>query len=299
MNVGTQRIHWAHGISWTMWRRAFECGKQAELAIAERNGVPRFEQGTGWPTYYADVGTIVQKFYECYFNQGVNLRPGGTNSAAIATGVNKVLASPWCAKVLEKTTYPEGKDGVSLTVVDLVERVRKQALSGLRGLADAGVLDRPVRSEVASVGLVRGLPIFALIDFLVELPHGDMIFDGKSNANRDADPRQMYWCALTRAFNKERSRNVVGGGFIYWIHGFEPVRMNGEDLQRFIDGDFKRILPVFERLRTTGVDEIPAQPKDYKVCKFCAWSGSCSRSLAKPKREPDFGLPERVGFDDV
>lgn len=92
-------------------------------------------------------------------------------------------------------------------------------------------------------------------------------------------------------------RNVLGGGFVYWKHGYRRVDVSVEAQGAFLDGDFARALPIFERLRGPGLDEIPANPVAKKVCKFCSWNQSCRHSMVR-RPPPDFGASE-VSLDDM
>lgn len=277
------------GLSWTMFKRILDCPRQAEYAVREKEGDPDAAREQTTPNYHASAGTIVQKLFECYFNQGVNLRSGGTQPEVIAAACAKVLASKFTAKVIAETIYPPGK-----SEADLRKFVAESAATGRTALFEAGILEKQVRSEVPSGGEAGGRRIFAQIDFLVTTPEGVYIYDGKINSAPNADIRQLWYAALTR------KEPVLGGGFIYWKLGkYVPVRFDAAHLSRFQDGDFAAGLKRWEPVMTTGVDTLEPEPS-YAACRWCSWNGRCrSATMSRKAREPNYSLPAEIDWTDL
>ncbi len=272
-----------------MFKRIMDCPRQAEFAIREKEGDPEAAREQTTSNYHASAGTIVQKLFECYFNQGVNLRPGGTQPEAVAACCAKVLASKFAAKTIAETIYPPGK-----TEADLRKFVAESAATGRTALFEAGLLNRDgVRSEVPSGGKVGDWRIFAQIDFLVKTPQGVYIYDGKINSAPNADVRQLWYTALTRP------EKVLGGGFIYWKLGkFVPVHFSSEHLSRFRDGDFAAGMERWRPVMTTGVDSLEPEPS-FAACQWCAWNGRCQHAVFSRKREPNYDLPAEIDWDGL
>lgn len=282
-------LHWRpRGLSWSMWKRIMDCPKQAEFAVRDRLGDPSAAREQTTPTYHADAGTIVQKLYELYFNQGVNLRSGGTSPEAVAKACRKVLESKWAREIIAATTYPRGKSEGTLR-----QLITSAAASGRQALFDAGLLEKAVRSEVPTPGEVDGFPVFSLIDFLVETPQGDYIYDGKVNAAATADPRQLWYAALARG------RPVLGGGFVYWRLGkFVPVPMGADAVEKFRRGEFAEGRERWEPVMGPGVEELDPTPK-FSSCRWCAWNGKCASAQTSKQKPINYDLPEEIGWGDL
>lgn len=271
-----------------MFLRMVNCPRQAEYAIREKEGDLDAAREQTTSTYHADAGTIVQKLFELYFNQTVNLRPGGTQPEAVARACAKVLASKWATDLMAKTTYPHGK-----SEADLRKFVAESAATGRTALFEAGLLDKDVRSEVPSPGKAGDWRIFAQIDFLVKTPEGVYIYDGKINSSPNADKRQLWYTALTR------EEPVLGGGFIYWKLGkFVPVRFDADTLSRFRDGDFAYGMERWRPVMTIGVEELEPEPS-FSTCRWCPWNGRCRSATFSKRREPDYSLPTEIDWTDL
>lgn len=271
-----------------MFKKMMDCPKQAEYAVRERLGDESCVISRDTATYHADAGTIVQKLYELYFNQQVNLRPGGMSEQTVANAIAKVLSSKPVTKILAETTFPDGK-----TMADLRTFIVTSAATGRKALFDGGVLDQPMRSEVASPGEVDGYRIFAFIDFLRTTEKGVYIYDGKINASASADPRQLWYAALTR------DEPVLGGGFFYWKLGrYVAVDMSPEAIQKFKEGDFAESRRRWEPILGPGVESLEATPS-YAACRFCNWNGMCPSAQRGKVREPNYDLPDEIGWGDL
>ncbi len=277
-------IRWNKPISWTFFENLATCPKRNEHRL---RGVP---PNTTWPSYWATIGTIDQKIYELYYNQGINLKMAatekGTDMGVVKRVAEKVLASKWVRELLGETTYPPGKEEA-----DLVATVRSDVESGRVALFNAGILEKKCRSEVPSSGKVRDVRIFAFIDFIHEGPNGAEVYDGKAKSRADADDRQILWAALTI-----NGQDVVKGGFLYWRQGYHEVDVSTKAQLEFLEKELDPVRPQIERLKT-GVVSLEARPSD-RACLMCKWNQSCSEST-KRKRELDFNLPDEIEFGDV
>jgi hypothetical protein len=277
-------VSWNKPISWTFFENLDTCPRKIEHRL---RGVP---DDTVWPSYYADVGTIVQKVYEVYFNQGINLKETakekGIDLVVVKRVAEKVLTSKWAREVLGATTYPDGKEEA-----DLVKQVRFDVENGRTALWNADILNKPVRSEVRSPGEARGIRIFAFVDFVRKTDEGEEVYDGKSKSRPDADDRQVVWAALTR-----KGVDVVKGGILYWRQGFHQVDVSTKAQLEFLEEHLDPLIPTIERLKT-GVVSLEAKPSDGN-CLMCRWNRSCEESTRRVK-PPNFGLPDEVGFEDL
>lgn len=272
------------GISWTLFQRAEKCERSAEY---HRRHTPK--KNSTWPTYYADVGTAVQRCYELYFNQGVNLRPGGTAPAKVALCAEMVLTRDAMLQALfNETTFPDGKKRQ-----DLFDQSRSDVQSGLHAINSAGWLDRPVRCEVKAPGKIKGWPTFGSIDFLVQNPDGsEDVWDGKATSQANADVGQVRWYALSR---RSSGKNVTGAGIIYFRQGRAvPVPLDAESVAPFLER-FAKVEHVWEQMRG-GALSLPATSRDSHTCHWCNWSSSCPDSYTR-RMPVDLGGPSEIDFD--
>jgi hypothetical protein len=237
-------------------------------------------------SYHAHLGTLVQKVFELYFNQQVNLRAGGRKPHVIQAAADKILPAYYTQTEIN---YPWDKNEE-----DLTKDVRDQLRTGFQTLADIGVLTRRVRSEVKLTGVFRGFRMFGLVDFLAETAEGDMIFDGKGHQEKTADPRQIVYYALNRA---AAGNKVIQAGLIYWRHGFEPVDTSPAAIRHFVETDFTQARPIFELLKHGTNTELETKP-DPKTCKYCPWSRVCQDSYYRAKEVTDMPTGE-VGFGEL
>ena len=136
-----------------------------------------------------------------------------------------------------------------------------------------GILKRKVYSERKWNATFRGLRTFAQIDFQYFENGRIHIFDGKGHKVMNADPRQVQWYALTVAAS---GKDLGGGGFIYWKHGFDPIKLDPTSIQEFIKRDVDKAFPVLQRLKK-GTDDLPPNPSP-SVCNLCKWKKSCNAS---------------------
>lgn len=276
------------GISWTLFRRAEECHKKAEH---HRRKVPKANDR--WPTYYADIGSGVQRIFEEYFNQGVNLRPGGTAPGVVARVAEKVLAdSTYLRELFDATTYPEGK-----ARADMLDQIRSDCRTGLHALHAAGLLERKVRSEVECPGQIRGWDVFGWVDFLAEWPDGAVeVWDGKAVSQMGADAGQPVFYSLAY---RSRGIDVRRAGLVYFRQGkARPVPVTNEALRAFAVGRFKPTETVWEAMKAQ-VTELAATAATRHTCYRCEWSATCPASQMAGKLHPDFEAPPELDDFDI
>lgn len=274
------------GISWTLFNRATQCQKKVEF---HRKDVR--QRNRDWPTYYADVGTGVQRVFELYFNQQVNLRPDGQSPSTVAACAEKVLTrDKFLRDLFDATTYPDGK-----TRMDLFAQVRSDVASGLHAIHSAGFLGELVRCEVPAPGRIRGWPTFGSIDFLVLRRDGaEEVWDGKAMSATTADPDQVRWYTLSRV---AEGRKVARGGIVYFRQGVaRPVDVSTDALRAFASGRFASTEDVWRALKE-GASSLPATPREGRsTCYRCEWRDHCPESLTR-RLPPDIGGPSEIGFD--
>lgn len=274
-------------ISWTLFKRAEACEHQAEF---HRRKEPK--QNTGWPSYYADVGTAVQRIFELFFNQGVNLREGGASPANVALCAEKVLTQdPFLREVFDKTTFPKGKDRLAM-----FQQVRADVKTGLHAIHAAGFLDKRVRCEVKGEGKIGAWPVFGLVDFLVQNGDGtEEVWDGKAVSQANADQDQVRFYAAVRAFNGARIR---GGGIVYFRQGRAvPVDLGKEAMTKFL-ARFAKTDHVWEAMKG-GAFGLPATSKSTHDCHWCPWVDRCEASLKAQKLPADLDGPAEIDFEDL
>lgn len=271
---------WSKGISWSKMKLALECPLQLQKTI-EREPCVEFR-----PNYYMQLGTVVQKVYELYFNQQINLRPGGDREEVVGRCAQKVMGSDWFKNL--GVSYPTGFDSVRMQ-----ESVMRHVKNGFVQLRDLGLLEKAVRSEVDWGATFRAFRIFGRMDFVVrENAIGVYLYDGKSNQEKSADVRQLLYYALVAYASGQK---VLGGGFLYWQLDYEKVDLSAKAVKKFVDEDWGRGAKVFEQLKR-GVGTLPAVP-EAKRCYFCSWGRTCEFSASA--REPvDHLAPTSVSFGE-
>lgn len=272
---------WQYGVSWSKLKLALECPQQLIYTIDK---VP---YGEAKPNYYMSLGIVVQKVFELYFNQGINLKVGGISQEVIFKCAMRVLDSKWMKDL--GVTYVPGKDEEALRA-----EVVAHVMGGYLQFEKIKLLNKKVRSEVDWGATFRNLRLFGKMDFVYDSnPTSVYIFDGKGHKEKNADPRQLLFYALVaHASGKE----VRGGGFLYWQHDFEKVDLSFPRIQEFIEGDFSKGSQYFHLLKT-GVEVLPAQPESSK-CWMCNWNRVC-KSSAKLAKEVVVGAPELLGLEGL
>lgn len=270
---------WTKACSWSKFRLALDCPRQLEYVL------DRAVQSDFRPDYYAVLGQAVQKCFELYFNQGVNLQGRGRSHAVMDRVVGKVLKSP--AFDGSTISYPGGKNAG-----DFGEAVRKHVIQGYDEFERMGILAEKIESEVKWGSAFNGFRMFGLLDFVRRTKKGLFIYDGKGNAKKDADLRQLLYYALICHASGEK---IAGGGLIYWQHSYEEVDLSPPALKEFVEGDFARGRAIFDKLKS-GASKLMAQPAATR-CHYCSWSSVCSDSLYR-KKVPDFIQVGEVSFGD-
>lgn len=225
----------------------------------------------------ASMGKLVQKVFELYFNGDYNLKENGLRSAVLVKILDKVLVSKWAKD-----------EGVEL---DFREEAIPQLELGFETFVKEKVMGYRIRSEVKMQVTFNGFRMFGMLDFLVGLPGGSILYDGKGNSAESADPNQiLYYGLILHAANVK----LLAGGFIYWKHGFRPVDVSPKGLYDFVHGDFARGRKVFELLKV-GVDKLESKPSA-KNCHFCNWKGNCADSYYRKESGPVLIGVQEVGF---
>jgi len=269
---------WRHSISWSKFKLALNCPLELQKTI---DGIPPDHEK---PNYYMKLGILVQKVFEEYFNQGVNLMSGGRDPKVLQRVVDRTLESSFYTDM--EVTYPN-----DLNEEDLIEDMRYQVRNGLEIFGTMKLATKVIKSEVKWNAVFRGFRMFAMMDFYLAVPGGVAVYDGKGHKEKNADPGQILYYALALTAS---DRKVVDAGLIYWRHGFEPVDVSPAALRVFIDEKVEKVKPIFDQLKG-GVESLPATPsKD--ACKWCAWRYSCLESAYRRPEVADTSL-SNVGFD--
>lgn len=254
---------WRSPVSWSKFKLALDCPAKLGHELEKK---PAFVTR---PTYWADLGIIVQYVFEMYFNQGINLKPGGDKESVIEKITERVLQSPKFKDLTTTFQYGKGED-------DLKNEIRVLVKNGFALLKEMKILEVPVRSEVKWSSAFRNMRMFGMMDFVIENPCNIRIYDGKGNGKKDADERQLLYYGLMAVSS---GRKLVHSGFLYWKHDFEEVDVSPARLKEFVDGDFERGRLIFHELQT-GVDSLPTTPSD-SSCKWCNWNKTCPDSALK------------------
>lgn len=270
---------WDKPISWSKLKMAIDCPKQLGLEIDK---VPRSDIG---PNYWMELGKWVQKCFELYFNQRVNLNPNGRSDAVINRVVDKVFASPSFTSC--DISYPADKD-----LEILKKEIREQVLAGVELFRKDDLLHLPFDSEVKWRGTFRGMRTFAMIDFLGTEPKGLIVLDGKGHSKENADPNQVLYYVLTLASS---GKNVTRAGLMYWRFATNWLDVSPAAIKAFVDGPFAEARPTLDRLRT-GASDLPARPSKEK-CGYCSWKRSCVDSAYKPPLASFPPGTEEVGLE--
>lgn len=270
------------GISWTLFKRALECHTKVEF---HRRDMP--QRNSVWPTYYADTGSTVQRVFELYFNQGVNLRPGGAHPDKIISVGEQVLAQdPQTLNLLAATTFPSGKNRA-----DLMALIRGDIKNGVHALHAGGLLAKRVKSEVGLGGDLAGYRIFGQHDFIVDNGDGTVdVWDGKSMSQKNADKNQL------RFYVKTIDIPVRRAGFLYWRQG-EAVEIDISEgaMQATLMKQWAEAVPVWEKLKV-GILHLEPTAKDSNTCFRCAWQDVCQYS-GRMKKRVDMSGPNIGDFD--
>lgn len=261
-------------VSWSKFKMALDCPLALQKTLEKQRYV------ISWPNEAQIKGKIIQKVWELYFNNKMNLHPKGRSVEVVMKVLDRVLASPWL--VSEKLVLKNNSTDESFKA-DL-QRVLAKAYEVV---AQMKLLQYEVRSEVKLASVFMGFRMFGMLDFLVEVKDGVMLFDGKGHAEENADERQLLYYALALHAAQKR---VLGGGFIYWQHKYRPLDLSPLRLKQFVDDEFAKGRRVFEQLKV-GVLELPANPSS-ENCFFCNWKRTCDSSVYK-KQDVEV-LPEGV-----
>lgn len=264
---------WAKAISWDKLKSALTCPLQLQYKIDKKP-----YQATG-NNYHRQLGILVQKGFELYFNQRINLDPRGRTPEIQEKIIAKVLAADLVKD--EELTYPDEKDFETFKQ-DVADHMRK----GFLLFAMHGVLTQTVDSEKKWNSVFRGMRTFAMIDFQYNSPAGLWIYDGKGHTRKDADPRQVKYYALSVA---AAGNKLAGAGFLYWNHDFEEIDVSPMALREFIETELEPVLPLMKKLRDGTSETLEPKPSPTN-CNFCNWRQVCEHSTYKRKEQEDPGI---------
>jgi len=254
-------------VSWSRFKQVLNCGHALERSLLKLDPEIYIRERSGI------VGTLVQRVFALYFNNGLNLTVKGRDP--------KVLVNVLTKKVIDSAWAKEEQ-----VVSSMVEEAIPQLEEGYRQFVSEKIIHLKIESEVAVYGTLRNHRISGMVDFLVDLGEGYLLYDGKGSSKTQEDERQVLYYALAlHAVNKR----VVGGGFLYWKHGFRTIDLSSEGIHRFINGDFEKGRTVFQALKT-GLPGLPPVTS-FKNCMFCRSKKLCPYSyFRKPVVSEDGGM---------
>lgn len=252
---------WRKAISWSKFELALKCPLRLQKVIDKAG------QYHSTPNEAAFKGKLVQRCFELYFNQELNLRAKGQDPEVLQKIMSKVLANGWFEK--EPLHLKE-----SSSVEEVLEQTRKQLASAYDVCNSAGLLNKVVRSEVKWMSVFQGHRLFGMLDFVVGDGPEVELWDGKGYKEKNADPNQLLYYALAMHASGKR---VVRGGFLYWMHGPEDVDLSTKELHKFVSDDFAKGMKVFTLLHR-GVEKLEATPSE-ESCRFCPWKSTCEHSF--------------------
>jgi len=246
---------WTKSVSWNRVKTARECPKKLEFMI-QRTPTRML------PNYYSNMGHIVQKVFELYYNREYHLHSQGQNVEVVRKIAVKVMQSDWFKDL--NTIYQDND------FLQMQGSVLQQVSNGYHLLQQVGLGKELVRSEVDVYRLFRGLKLTGRLDFLHEIDYQRVaIYDGKGNKRPDADPGQLKFYALLLSETKK----VEKAGLIYWRSGIEYVDVSPNALWEFVNVEIKPTLELFHELKV-GVKQLNALPDPLK-CGRCAWKNVC------------------------
>jgi len=257
------------GVSWSKFKLALGCKLRLKWVMEKKAST------FSYSNYYAIKGIVVQKIFELYFNQRINMKKGGTTVEIFLKCVEKIIGSGYLYK--QNPMYPPGK-----SMDTLVAEVRTQARMGFLTMQERGLISKPIISETAQKGIFRNFMMYGMIDFLHQGKKYAQLYDGKGSLQKNADERQLLYYALILL---SQGRQVDEAGLIYWELGYEPVDVSPEAMKLFVDGDFTRGREVFRRIQQ-GEEKYEATSSE-EECKYCQWRNTCEESyyLKKSTRE--------------
>lgn len=259
-------------VSWSKFNLALECPLRLQKTLEKE-----YSSKFGATTRPASMGKLVQKVFELYFNNDLNLQDNGKRPEVLVKIMDKVLADKW--------SKAEGLDE------SFREEAIPQLTNGFEIFKSMGLLQYRVRSEVSMQVSYQGFRMFGMLDFLVEHDKKYRLFDGKGNSAQNADPNQLYYYGL---MIHASNHSLIEGGFIYWKHGYKEIDLSPKALHGFVHGDFARGRKIFDRLKE-GVAVLEATPSS-KACNWCNWKDTCSEShYKKETTEVLTGIVE-IGF---
>ena len=114
-------------------KAALDCPYKLQMGIDKR---PVSDPGTN---YHLELGKLVQKVWELYFNQGLNKIPKMRSEKAIEAVIRRIKGSKMYRDI--EVTQPFGVDR------DFEKEFEEVTLQSLLSLNEAGLMDKKVLSE--------------------------------------------------------------------------------------------------------------------------------------------------------
>jgi hypothetical protein len=257
-------------VSWSNFDIALTCPRKLQYTLEKRP--------TSIPTssYWTVLGKVVQRVWEVYFANDVNLKKDGCTDLVVERVMARVLDHS-SVKGREIPSVP-GK-----TADDFWAECVSLVLTGLKAVRASGMMPLKIASEQRWRSVFKGFPMSCRMDFV----HFDedrketQLWDGKAHTKKNANPNQLRFYALALYSAGWRTRH---GGFLYWRHGFEEVDLTPSGLRDFVERDFARGRQIFQDLRQaqTLLEATPSKAK----CNRCLWRNNCPDSAYFRKDNP-------------
>lgn len=276
------RVKWTHPISWSNYRTLVSCPYRFELYLRK---VPFIKQS---PTYFAVLGTIVQRVFELFFLQSCHTRHKSEHWNNARAIMKDLLKSQWFKKL--KLTYPNNKD-LKIFVTEAGGIVKK-SLEVWNDTHDLSTLR--IQSEVDLRVNYRNLRMRGIVDFIIRTEDSKLLmYDGKVNMRTNADPEQLLFYAFLMLMGGEAPQQIA---FFYWRHGIKVIEdFDSGTIDTFRESRIDPLLPLFTELTTTGVQNLPAIPSSNN-CKYCDYNAKCPFSFYKAQTQPGMGRMEELLF---
>lgn len=271
---------WRHNISWSKMKDALECPYRLQLVVSK---APH----PGWgANYWMELGKAVQKIFELYFNQRINLKgPDFRTQNVLEKVTDKVMASPYYQEVLKNLTFPNDQYDEKRFNAE----VREQVVKGRDSLDAAKFLHLPLNSEKKWVGRFRDIGLFAMTDFTHEADGPVDVIDGKGHQQMNADPRQVVHYALCIA---STGRKLGRGALLYWRYGDQgvvDVDISPAALRRYQDEALTEAAPTIRALKQGTTEDLPAKPSNSN-CYRCNYKANCKYSFFKKELHNDHSI---------
>lgn len=274
---------WNKTWSWSKLKLAMTC------PLALQWEIDRKLYTSGRNNWHSTKGTIVQKLFELYFNQKINLKPKGRTEEVLKKCLAKLFESPIFTTL--DVDYPPDKG-----VAELKAEIQEDVLKGFELMSQEGIVTQAVASEQKWTAQFRNIRLYAQIDFQFYKDGAINIFDGKGHQQKNADERQLKTYGLVVA---AAGQKLGRGAFLYWKHDSVDVDISPAGIKKFIEEDLDPVMPVLLRLKN-GLehDEVLPHKPSPENCFHCGWRTSCEHSAYKKEPVEDT-TPTQVGFKEM